>query len=120
MATDDRSLTALATSVRAKALFVLVVVVALVATGDLSTPVLAVALGLGALAAVVFLAPDVREHWWFHVILGVGVALYGVATALEQSSLAGQAFAGFIVVLGLLVVVNHLGIVPWSDNPRRI
>lgn len=116
----DRSLVALATGIRARALLVLAVLVALVASGDLSTAMLAAALVLGALAAVVLLAPGVLDNWRFHVLIGAGVTLYGVVYALDQPSLAGRAVAGVIVLLGLLVVANHLGIVPWSDNPRRI
>jgi len=106
-------------SARVRSLLVLAVLVAMVLSGTLSTPVLAVAGLMGVMALAVVAAPAIRSHWTFNVLVGVAVVLYGLAYGLGQRGLAGRAVAAGIVVLGLFVSATHLGVGPWSDRSRR-
>ncbi|WP_436929255.1 hypothetical protein [Halosimplex halobium] len=73
-----------------------------------------------AFAVAVLVRPGVRERWAFNVSLAVAFAAFGVAYAATIPGIAGLTTGGFVVVLAALMVGNHLGVVPWSDHPRRI
>ena len=117
----DRSATGgLLSSVRVRATLVLVVLAVLVLAVDLTTPTLVVALLMGGMALAVVLVPALQATWVFNVLVGVGVALYGVAYALGQGTTFGWGYAVVMVVIGLALAATHLGVAPWSSRPRRV